>query len=262
MIKLFRNIRKNLLAEGKTSKYIKYAIGEIVLVIIVILIALQINTNSENNKKRQFEITILQNIKADILSDKLDCKQNIEIISLELLNEQQLFDFLLDERLMPIDSIDYSIALGIDLISTFHNASFNNLQNNDIGLITNNNLYKQMTRFYDFYVASLNKIENEHEYTNTYKNKLEYFEKYFKVIPKKTILTMVASESDIYKQDYERYNFEIKDVTNLKKDEGFKVVLAESIYINTIKVSFYQQLLEKTDELTKAIDSELQMLIN
>ncbi|WP_159039906.1 hypothetical protein [Christiangramia fulva] len=37
MIKLFRNIRQNLLAEGKTSKYIKYAIGEIVLVVIGVL---------------------------------------------------------------------------------------------------------------------------------------------------------------------------------------------------------------------------------
>ncbi|CAM3302696.1 hypothetical protein [Aequorivita lipolytica] len=37
MIKLFRNIRKNLLAEGKTSRYLKYAIGEIILVVIGIL---------------------------------------------------------------------------------------------------------------------------------------------------------------------------------------------------------------------------------
>jgi len=39
MIKLFRNIRKNLLEEGKTTKYFKYAIGEIFLVVIGILIA-------------------------------------------------------------------------------------------------------------------------------------------------------------------------------------------------------------------------------
>lgn len=44
MIKFFRNIRQNLLAEGKTSKYLKYALGEIVLVVIGILIALSINT--------------------------------------------------------------------------------------------------------------------------------------------------------------------------------------------------------------------------
>jgi hypothetical protein len=39
MIKLFRNIRKKLLQEGKTANYFKYAIGEIVLVVIGILIA-------------------------------------------------------------------------------------------------------------------------------------------------------------------------------------------------------------------------------
>ena len=50
MIKFFRHIRQNLLSEGKTGKpagkagrYLKYAIGEIILVVIGILIALQIN---------------------------------------------------------------------------------------------------------------------------------------------------------------------------------------------------------------------------
>ena len=50
MIKLFRNIRKNLLAEGKTTKYFKYAIGEIILVVIGILIALQINNWNETKQ--------------------------------------------------------------------------------------------------------------------------------------------------------------------------------------------------------------------
>jgi hypothetical protein len=259
MIKLFRNIRQNLLAEGKITKYFKYAIGEIVLVVIGILIALQINTNSENNKKQQFEITILKNIKEDILADKLDYNQNLIYTKLELFNEKLLFDFLMDERIVPFDTIDYSSALGIDLISTIHNASFINLQNNDIGLISNNDLYKKITRFYDYYAAALNKIENEHDYSNTYKNKLVYFEKYFRVIPKKTTLLM-TSKDDTFKQEFERYNFEMKEVTALKNDEGFKVMLAESIFINTFKVSFYQQILEKTEELTKSIDSELQSL--
>ena len=47
MIKFFRTIRKNLISEGKTVNYLKYAIGEIVLVIIGILIALQINNWNE-----------------------------------------------------------------------------------------------------------------------------------------------------------------------------------------------------------------------
>ncbi len=56
MIKLFRNIRHKLLNEGKTSKYLKYAIGEIVLVVIGILIALSINNNNEAKKERTKDI--------------------------------------------------------------------------------------------------------------------------------------------------------------------------------------------------------------
>lgn len=41
MIKLFKNIRKNMLKEGKTTNYLKYGIGEIIFVVVGILIALK-----------------------------------------------------------------------------------------------------------------------------------------------------------------------------------------------------------------------------
>ena len=69
MIKFFRNIRKNLVNEGKTSKYLKYALGEIVLVIIGILMALQINNWNENRKEQKLELYLLNQIKTDIQSD-------------------------------------------------------------------------------------------------------------------------------------------------------------------------------------------------
>ncbi|MFD2098541.1 DUF6090 family protein [Flagellimonas iocasae] len=65
MIKFFRKIRQNLLSEGKTGKYLKYAMGEIVLVVIGILIALQINNWNENSKKLRQEQEILTNLKQD-----------------------------------------------------------------------------------------------------------------------------------------------------------------------------------------------------
>ena len=60
MIKFFRKIRQNLLSEGKTGKYFKYAIGEIVLVVIGILIALQINNWNESRKMKIEEKKMLQ----------------------------------------------------------------------------------------------------------------------------------------------------------------------------------------------------------
>lgn len=52
MIKIFRKIRQNLLSEGKTGKYLKYAIGEIILVVIGILIAVQLNNSNERRNSR------------------------------------------------------------------------------------------------------------------------------------------------------------------------------------------------------------------
>jgi len=54
MIKFFRRIRHQLLSQNRFSKYMLYAIGEIVLVVIGILIALQINNwNEQRNEQRQ-----------------------------------------------------------------------------------------------------------------------------------------------------------------------------------------------------------------
>ena len=52
--------------KNKTGKYLKYAIGEIVLVVIGILIALSINNWNENRKERTIEINYLKNIKSDL----------------------------------------------------------------------------------------------------------------------------------------------------------------------------------------------------
>ena len=50
MIKFFRKIRQKLLSENKFSRYLIYAIGEIILVVIGILIALQINNRNDLSK--------------------------------------------------------------------------------------------------------------------------------------------------------------------------------------------------------------------
>lgn len=67
MIKFFRKIRQKLLTENKFSKYLLYAIGEIILVVIGILIALQINNSNELNKQRAKEVQFLKNLKSDLI---------------------------------------------------------------------------------------------------------------------------------------------------------------------------------------------------
>jgi len=70
MIKFFRKIRQKLLTENRFSKYLFYAIGEIILVMIGILLALQVNNWNELRKKEQTEIQLYQKIIADLNSER------------------------------------------------------------------------------------------------------------------------------------------------------------------------------------------------
>ena len=91
MIKFFRKIRQNLLMENKTGKpayrtgrYLKYAIGEIILVVIGILIALGINTwntaNNLSNKETTLLIEMKSNLESDLEGLKWDINKNERLL--------------------------------------------------------------------------------------------------------------------------------------------------------------------------------------
>ncbi|SHH42148.1 DUF6090 family protein [Winogradskyella jejuensis] len=75
MIKFFRRIRQQLLSENKFSKYLLYAIGEIVLVVIGILIALQINNWNEAKANEARLIKILKEIRLDLETDVINSER-------------------------------------------------------------------------------------------------------------------------------------------------------------------------------------------
>lgn len=75
MINFLRKIRKGLLAENNLSKYLVYALGEIILVVLGILIALQINTWNEGRKSKAFEMETLRQIRSNMSADKLSLKE-------------------------------------------------------------------------------------------------------------------------------------------------------------------------------------------
>lgn len=76
MIKFFRKIRQGLLSGGKTSRYFKYAIGEIILVVIGILLAIQLNELNEKRKDSEKELSFLSKLKDDIQLDILNANES------------------------------------------------------------------------------------------------------------------------------------------------------------------------------------------
>jgi len=106
MIKFFRNIRKTLVNEGKTTKYLKYAIGEIVLVVIGILIALQINNWNEQRKLDLKEKSLLAAIHEEFLKNKIQLDLTVSQHNLVLNSCKKLIDlFPLNIKKINLDSI-------------------------------------------------------------------------------------------------------------------------------------------------------------
>ena len=104
MIKFFRRIRQNLLNEGKTSKYFKYAIGEIVLVVIGILIALQINNWNQQRIEQNKEQTYLSNIKRDLENQLNSIDIQLEHEKKYIVNTQPFLDYYYKHKKIKLDA--------------------------------------------------------------------------------------------------------------------------------------------------------------
>ena len=112
MIKFFRKIRQKLLSENKFSKYLIYAIGEIVLVVIGILIALGINNWNSERLLREAAHQNLKVLKINIDKDINQLQKSISfmdsIISFaDKLNQRGEFNAL-DENIQQQITTYYS----------------------------------------------------------------------------------------------------------------------------------------------------------
>ncbi|MBK9177594.1 MAG: hypothetical protein IPM46_14930 [Flavobacteriales bacterium] len=78
MPRIFNSIRQRLLKENRLTRYLVYAIGEILLVVIGILIALQVNTWNLARKDRATETKYLTGLKADLHVDLINLRTYME----------------------------------------------------------------------------------------------------------------------------------------------------------------------------------------
>ena len=141
MIKFFRHIRQNLIMENKTGKYLKYAIGEIVLVVIGILIALQINNWNEKRKARVKEVEILKDFQIalqfeiiqidSVIYQSNRAKASIHKILNHLENDLPYSDSL-DYDFFNTALVFFSEGLNSGVYETLKSTGFDVITNKDI----------------------------------------------------------------------------------------------------------------------------------
>jgi hypothetical protein len=105
--------------QNKTTKYFKYATGEIILVVIGILIALQINNWNEARKIKASEQEILTNLKNELIinRDRLKLTQKFHLQEYEA-GVQLLHLFHTEVSTIPVNTLD-SIVANFEMAQTF-----------------------------------------------------------------------------------------------------------------------------------------------
>ena len=150
MIKFFRKIRQQLLTENKFSKYLIYAIGEIILVVIGILIALQINTWNNNKIERKLETNILKEILVNLKNDVNNLNSKMEINENFIKNNKIILEHLKNKTPLT-DSLRYyySSLFGRGNFQPI-TVAYENLKSHGIDIIQNDSLRIAISELYDF----------------------------------------------------------------------------------------------------------------
>ncbi len=212
MIKLFRKIRQNLLSEGKTGKYLKYAIGEIILVVIGILIALQLNNLNENKKNEVFEKEILSQIQENLKSDKLVLKQ-IELNFIKAIVSSKKI-LTAEESQKTEDSIKIWLGaiIQFDRFQPLTNA-YEVLKSNGLDRISNKQLRFLLGKYYDDeslrMIKSINDIEiafNDHWIPILFEETVEFEFKKSVELKDYSVLLKSSKERNILKLSRDNYS--------------------------------------------------------
>jgi hypothetical protein len=157
MITLFRKLRYNLIEQNKTGKYLKYAIGEILLVMIGILLALQVNNWNEYRKDRIKEQTVLQQLKEEYESNLKQLESKINIRNILISSSRKMLSYMDNPENVNIDSIILNLSRG-NYRPTFDPITNDLISSNKLSLIKDDRLRKLLSQW-DTNVYQLNEEE-------------------------------------------------------------------------------------------------------
>jgi hypothetical protein len=220
MIKFFRKIRQNLLSEGKTGKYLKYAIGEIILVVIGILIALQLNNLNENKRNDVFEKEILSQIQENLKSDKLVLKQ-IELNFMKAIaSSKKILDAEESQKTEDSIKIWLGAIIQFDRFQPLTNA-YEVLKSNGLDRISNKQLRFLLGKYYDDeslrMIKSTNDIElafNDHWLPILFEEAVEFEFKKSVELKDYSVLLKPSKERNILKLHRDNYASGINRITS------------------------------------------------
>jgi hypothetical protein len=207
MIKFFRKIRLELINKNMNTKYFKYAIGEIILVVIGILIALQINNWNDYKKSKEKEKQIL----TEIISDLDYSLKEFDRVTNNRTNNLKRTIYSIKTLINVIESNQsYKDSLGYyfraanayDMVD-FKTSGYQSLISIGTDLIEEPSIRSGIGQFYTSTISNI-KGDFEEVHLDFYSYMIDYFRKDFTMVLDNThIETLVPNNFEALKKDKE-----------------------------------------------------------
>lgn len=150
--------------KNKTGKYVKYALGEIALVVIGILIALQINNLNENRKNKEFEKEMLTQIQANIKQDRLNLEKIVKNYNNAITSSNKILKSELSENTKDSIKIWLGAIIQFDRFQPLTNA-YEVLKSNGLDKVSNKKLRFLLGTYYDDEASHIIKSIRDIEFT-------------------------------------------------------------------------------------------------
>jgi len=245
MIKFFSKIRKNLLSEGESGKYIKYAVGEIVLVMIGILLALQINNWNEVRKTSKKEVANLKSLKSEMITSLEELKLDQSRILTYYESTINVHKYIQSKPVL-VDSM-YIDFFNIIQFSYFFpkTSTYETFKSGNLELIKSDSLRMLITDVYESgYQRILTKVNTRRDGAHIL---FPYYQKHFrtKTISKKDPLT-----SGSYLAIPNDYEF-------LINDPEYETLVAEALIGRNMEIRDFKRTVELVENCINQIERYL-----
>ena len=242
MIKFFRRIRRSLLSENQFSRYLLYAIGEVILVVIGILLALQINTWNSNKNNRAKEQVYLKSFQNDMRANLKELERVITKSSQTMATSDSLLRYAEGQLKLETAKEVQDLVL-ITANYTFFFGAEGTIKDifgsGDLALIQNDSIRKAMVNW----EADL-KYLKEFE-TLGKDNQLSY-------------INYLKAKTPIYKYQMKKDFLDSNNIEKIIADEIFLNLLGEQKYMakemNQLYLIQKNKMINLLEQVSKAID--------
>ncbi|WCO02721.1 DUF6090 family protein [Psychroserpens ponticola] len=233
--------------ENKTSKYFKYAIGEIILVVIGILIALQINTWNKQQEEHQLELKIIEEIRSNLNHDLDEIQEDIAIMA-DINSACDALKTYINTQEIPSEELFITAGL---LRVTPHfdpnTSGYGLLVSKGIGVISSDSLRNDISLHYE-------------RLYNYYKRYEEERIQFHALHSEPKLIEHFSPSYDANQTYYVMHEISQEDFSILKKDKAFIKVVSAIAFENSSVKNRAERVESSILSLITALDKEIKVL--